>query len=522
MEWGHVLDCPSTVEDLTALLTEISPGDLSLDDKGHVSYFVNYLGEIKAKTIIVEKDYIDKYYLEDYAAYYVRCFGDYPRHCCRLHFFTEMRDGPALTEDYFLTSLREKRNITDQLQGAYLGFIVLKPLPRTVFGRTCLVNYADDRERCFPVNQTYSVNLFGYSLTVDSLAFQEQDTDVAACATSALWSAFQATGKLFQHAIPSPVEITRTASSYVRTFNRTIPNHEGLNTTQIADAIRGVGLEPHALKVANLDGSGLNANLFRAVAYAYLQAGIPCITCGILQNRSDGKEVGRHAITLVGYSIGKGSRCLSVTMKDREIPSTATRIDRLYAHDDGIGPFSRLVFSETGEILTSWHSTSKNDPKTRFVPYAVIIPAYHKIRIPFTSILEDLIEINRSISVLVSRRKIHSLIDDGEWDVRLADSAKLKSDLMLLPRNDDDFGILSKPLPKYVWICDYMNNGKIVIRLVFDATDLLQGNRFSAGLVYDKDVAAGLSVLLPAYIGRNHRVRAATKAVSQWLTKRVD
>ena len=32
---------------------------------------------------------------------------------------------------------------------------------------------------------------------------------MAACATSALWSLFQKTAKIFQHSIPSPVEITK-------------------------------------------------------------------------------------------------------------------------------------------------------------------------------------------------------------------------------------------------------------------------------------------------------------------------
>ena len=50
-----------------------------------------------------------------------------------------------------------------------------------------------------------------WGLRVKSLSFQEQDHEVAACATSALWSIFHGTGKMFQHPILSPVEITKVA-----------------------------------------------------------------------------------------------------------------------------------------------------------------------------------------------------------------------------------------------------------------------------------------------------------------------
>jgi len=75
-----------------------------------------------------------------------------------------------------------------QLDSNYLGFMVLKPLPQTIVGRTCFKTYPDDgNRRHFPTLHKYSSNLFGLPLTVNSLAYQEQDKVVAACATSALW-----------------------------------------------------------------------------------------------------------------------------------------------------------------------------------------------------------------------------------------------------------------------------------------------------------------------------------------------
>ncbi|MGM0576174.1 MAG: hypothetical protein ACQEXJ_10640 [Myxococcota bacterium] len=162
----------------------------------HLTYFEEYFEYLGAQTVVVERDYVDRDYLEDFAAYYVRCFHRYPRSCARLHFFREEFDVHE-----FESWLGEARaELPRKLGGAsYLGFIVVKPLPETIMGRTCLRSYGDTSERRYPVTVKYPVSFFGWDLAVESLAFQEQDHVAAACATSALWSAFHATGRTFPH-----------------------------------------------------------------------------------------------------------------------------------------------------------------------------------------------------------------------------------------------------------------------------------------------------------------------------------
>ncbi|MEA2061896.1 MAG: hypothetical protein U9P10_15645 [Thermodesulfobacteriota bacterium] len=53
----------------------------------HFSYFEEYFNELDAQTIVVERNYIERDYLEDYSGYYVRCFKKHRRRCVRLHFF---------------------------------------------------------------------------------------------------------------------------------------------------------------------------------------------------------------------------------------------------------------------------------------------------------------------------------------------------------------------------------------------------------------------------------------------------
>ena len=162
-------------------LAEFSGADeITLKDRVHASYFAGYLSDIGAATLVAEHQYIDKDYLEDYEGYYARCFSSYERRCTRLHFFSF-----RFSDQDLANTLNAKEGAIPveefQKKGAYLGFIVVKPLPMTVIGRTCLAVYpSDGGRRHYPVTREYSVSLFGIELRVRSLAFQEQDRAAAA------------------------------------------------------------------------------------------------------------------------------------------------------------------------------------------------------------------------------------------------------------------------------------------------------------------------------------------------------
>ena len=155
--------------------------------RNHVraKYLSRYLHDLEAKTLIVEYEYTDGDYLDDFASYYVKCFYPYPRRCKRLHFFT-----CPITQDEFLGVVRGDLQPTqeDDFRNAYLGFVIARPLPDAIIGRTALSTYPPDGgRRHYPCTRLYNANLFGVELVVRSLAFQEQDSVLAACATVSLW-----------------------------------------------------------------------------------------------------------------------------------------------------------------------------------------------------------------------------------------------------------------------------------------------------------------------------------------------
>src|SRR5688572_14108540 len=183
---------PYSTDKLYELLNKHkSPSKDLTDDRAR--YFDKYLADLGAKTIVVEYRYTDADYLDDYAFYYVKCFRDYDRHCTRLHFFSDI-----FTEQEFIQIIENRAaERIKSFREAYLGFIVVRPLPEASVGRTILKTYDDLDRRHYTCTRKYHSNLFGIDLSIKSLAYQEQDAILAACATVSLWCCFNKTSQLF-------------------------------------------------------------------------------------------------------------------------------------------------------------------------------------------------------------------------------------------------------------------------------------------------------------------------------------
>lgn len=200
----------------------ISADFQDVNQKRQLKHINNLLVQLDAKTIVCERDYIDGGYLDDFTKYYVTCHENYSKRCMRLHFFTE-----SFTYEVFEKEISSK--VAPSNIGDYLGYIVIKPIPMTFIGRTCL----EVPEQVLPmitkrISRKYPVDLFGIELSVDSVAFQEQDQVVSACASASIWSLFHAIGI---DKVPSPGQITLEATEPGKVIN-TFPN-EGLSLEEI-------------------------------------------------------------------------------------------------------------------------------------------------------------------------------------------------------------------------------------------------------------------------------------------------
>jgi len=294
--------------------------------KQQLTYLCNYLevDHIDAKTIVVENEYIDRHYLEDYSEYYARCFPSHPRQCSRLHFFRS-----EFSESQFLTALGSNDRAFGEhfLSGpSYLGFAVIRPIPHTILARVCLRPYSafNNHPRDYRViTRKNEVSLFGFTLSVDAAPFIEQDKVVSACATSALWTIFSTCPEHMGVMAPSPSAITKAASHAAGAETRTFPT-TGLTTVQVATTLKHYGLEPSKL----LSDAKWSFNDLKESVFAFVTNDTPILLGGDVY-QIDGSEgrvarLGLHLVCLLGYHIGP----MEGTRDEGSI--RAHRIDRYY------------------------------------------------------------------------------------------------------------------------------------------------------------------------------------------------
>ncbi len=151
-----------------------------LRDLSQGQYLRWYLADLDAKTVLVEPAYFDRDYLSEFAAFYCTSAAGYENVCTRAHYFADVVDRVALERAVDGDDAERER-----LQKAYLGFVVIRPIPATPIGRTVLRAYVDrtpSLPRVVEPFRRYKANVAGLEFEVDGIAWQQQDAAVGACA----------------------------------------------------------------------------------------------------------------------------------------------------------------------------------------------------------------------------------------------------------------------------------------------------------------------------------------------------
>lgn len=418
-------------------------------NNGRVKYLVDYLRYLGCKTIITELDYVDADYLDDYASFYSKSFDRIPSRCRRLHLFS-----CDISAEEFESALGcpERSSL---FEPNYLGFVVSRPLPAAIIGRTLLKTYPPDQgRRQYTATRPYRVNLFGIDLMIESLAYQEQDTSLAACATVALWSCFQKTQELFPSTTaPTPVAITKAANR-LQLAARSFPSR-GLEIQQICNAISAVGLDPEVYPVTK--------DLpFVSLAYSYLKLGVPVLAVVKIPG------IGAHAIAINGFSLTGNQHLQSEGGSALLPPMIGRRINELYGHDDQMGPFCRLKLKMGADGVVRFVDTGWNQ---ELEPLALVIPVYPKIRIGFREVTSWV----SMVSTMVSWKRNAK---DFEWDIHLTRTNDFKHDLhtgISSVPNHIKREILLSGLPKYIWRCGLKVAGAPTFEMILDTTAMVNG-----------------------------------------------
>lgn len=343
-----------------------------LDDSHQKMYMISYLSGAGVKTILVEENYFDRDYLDEFSSFYSRVAVGYPNVCKRLHIF-----GPnEIDRESFLEGLgtNDKNGF---LQENYLGFIVLRPIPSAPFGRAVLALYYDktpETPRITEPARTYHVHIAGVKLSIKGLAWQQQDTGVAACATIGLWTMFHSSALDDHHAIPTTAEITKSAEQFGA---RAFPS-KGMTMNQILEAIHRQDFNPVAVSGdINKNGSviGFSAKRFSVNCTSFVRSGFPVLLLGH-------NGAGGHAVCLVGARENQVDET-----NDEAVCAEDENSVYFYVHDDNYGPNIRFRLDERDGVSyllaepPEYVQPGYPDQPTCFFPTHLIVATNKDVRV---------------------------------------------------------------------------------------------------------------------------------------------
>jgi hypothetical protein len=503
------LICEFKKETLSNLVKECFGSDFpNIFHKRQIDYIFQYLRgflltELDAQPaeafVLLEFEYIDKDYLDDYSKFYSRQFSNRGHKCARLHFFSKKIDHDLINR---ILSGNAETEIAS-LQKNYLGFMVVKPLPKNFIGKTCLRcpegSSAPGKVKILARN--YDVSLFGISLSVSSVGFQEQDKVVSACATTAIWAALHATSSMSIKAIPSHSQITTDAINFIPNSTNSFPSKE-LSNKQILRAFDVMGFRHHTENVEKL-----GADQIALIIKAYIDSGFPLVLIGEVGERRNGsiEMIAGHAVTVLGYK--------------EDLSAKQQGMDALYIHDDRLGPYKAARFANVDPILRNEQPINpacvlllreedvdrKPTALEILVPSTLIVATPRNVRVPFLPVASLASAIDsmfiravtsgggaiaahgqRILSYCFKLRSINAIKQKVrsrfEWSVVNGQ----RFDIAAAKESDDERArqrskFLTRSFARYQWVIGVSNDpdGEL-FEILLDATDTPQGNAVSA------------------------------------------
>ncbi len=261
----------------------------------------------------------------------------------------------------------------------------------------------------------------------------------------------------------------------------------------MAQAIKRIGLEPYFVDVSR----ELDSHVIKSTIYGYLKGKVPIILIGSLHHFNSGEFLGLHAITITGFNLpSQEQRPFGETRFLLE----ASQIDKIYAHDDQVGPFSRMPFSENGIeieldngnkisrdcLRTSNGDTSGNQAGRKFVPQYLLIPLKETIRLTMWQVHSMVLEFDNSLEQ-IKNAYFHKLVAlRFSWQLYLTNVRDYKTDLLYNSDISAKQDFLTRPLPEFIWVAAIFLNNIKVVDLLFDTTEIRPKKSFLYYVVHDE------------------------------------
>jgi hypothetical protein len=279
-------------------------------------------------SVVFQNQVQDPDYAAEYHAYHGKLFSHVDRYCARMHVFSRTWDAGTDV----LAALDEATD-TD-----YLGFITLRPVTVSPVGATILRPPSGDKHFLLSKDR-FEVHIAGRTFHVEGTPFMQQDNAVGACAQASIWMALRTLRKREGLAAHDPAQITSSATRFV-VRGRTLPNRDGLEISQMMEAVRSAGYSATLLSFRE-PGRKPSRELLpriRASVYPYIESEIPVILAMATT------ELGGHAVVLIGHGWGSEPLLCAPTILSEKKAWLYARnsVDwatPFYIHNDNSGPY---------------------------------------------------------------------------------------------------------------------------------------------------------------------------------------
>lgn len=430
-----------------------------LNDNPSFRVLWDLLKEKSALTFFIEPYYIDRVYRDSFYSYYSEKHFEYSRYCKRLFVF----DGNLLTKHRC-----DFADIpTNELQSAFIGFIVIRPLESQKIGRTLLnpgffANLSDSYIRY----ANYSATMAGKRLEIEAFPYSMQDEETTSCAEITIINLLDYYSKKYaeyKYILPSDIIAIVTHNG----FDRKLPT-KGLDFRVMSKVLMEAGFYPVLYDKALLTGP----SKFKRILHYYIESGIP-MAVGVDVNKTL-----RHSMVCVGH----GQVNLESWGKRQYEIQDASDCNHCIWLIDSADTVSQYIFMDDRDkpyIQYTWTTENNIDKIGPYMPNYLLVPLYKRM------ILEASDAYDICTSVLADKEfGIQCVCPDvGTLDNPLGIRLFMASARGLKRHRIEHYSVentemkecfINTPFPRFVWVCElfikeeYPN--KCIGEIIIDAT----------------------------------------------------
>ena len=172
-------------------------------------------------------------------------------------------------------------------------------------------------------------------------------------------------------------------------------------------------------------------------------------------------------------------------------------------------------------ISTSWREDNGKGAvgSARAVAECVLIPIYHKLRITFETVHDSVLYFDLFFEQLREKDFLPSLVQRFEWEIYFTTINELKKDLLNSKTFNGSYrkDALTENMPRFIWRAIAHNQDSPVLDLLFDATDIEQGNFFLRAIEYDPLIAKILRIVAKEEAVVENFKESPTNRILEWF-----